>query len=125
MPTMVKTFWKWGLRPKVWRVWPRLLAAIIIWMTRAMPLELRYSTLEKSRRMRLTWSGRPSEVPMTAGCEALVMSPEKRSTVMGSPLALGSSSTVTRVTISGIDLLQSSDGSDEMIVEGAVKERVD
>ena len=52
MPTMVKTFWKWGVRPKVWIFWPRLAAAIIIWMTRAMPLELRYSTLEKSRMMR-------------------------------------------------------------------------
>src|SRR5277367_271029 len=49
IPTMVKTFWKWGVRPKVWIAWPRLFAAIIIWITRAMPLELRYSTLEKSR----------------------------------------------------------------------------
>ena len=29
MPTMVKTFWKWGVRPKVWMAWPFLLAAYI------------------------------------------------------------------------------------------------
>ena len=34
--------------------------------------------------------------------QALVMSPEKRITVMGSPLAAGNSSTVTRVTNSGM-----------------------
>jgi hypothetical protein len=30
IPTIVNTFWKCGLRPKVWMVWPVLLAAIII-----------------------------------------------------------------------------------------------
>jgi hypothetical protein len=37
-----------------------------------------------------------------AGCEALVMSPENRITVIGSPPAAGTSSTVTRVTNSGM-----------------------
>jgi hypothetical protein len=40
MPTMVKTFWKWGVRPKAATFCPDLSASIRIWMMRAMPLEL-------------------------------------------------------------------------------------
>src|SRR5580658_7640356 len=68
-----------------------------IWMTKAMPLELMYSTLEKSIR-----TGRlfvtPSYVPSTVSREVLEISPVKRRTVTGFPFAPITSSTLAFVS---------------------------
>src|ERR1700733_10348808 len=67
-------------------------------MTRAIPLELMYSTLEKSistGRLLTT----PSYVPSTASREPLEMSPVKRRTVTGRPFAARTSSTFAFVSV--------------------------
>src|SRR5580692_68967 len=67
-------------------------------MTRAIPLELMYSTLEKSistGRLLTT----PSYVPSTASREPLEISPVKRRTVTGRPFAASTSSTFAFVSV--------------------------
>src|SRR5271156_3864478 len=67
-------------------------------MTRAIPLELMYSTLEKSistGRLLTT----PSYVPSTVSRELLEMSPVKRRTVTGRPFAARTSSTLAFVSV--------------------------
>src|ERR1700761_9595642 len=98
MPTIVKTFWKCGVRPKAAIFCPFLFASITIWITSAIPLELMYSTLEKSistGRLLVT----PSYVPNTVSRELLEISPVKRRTVTGCPLAPITSSTLAFVSV--------------------------
>src|ERR1700761_5554335 len=98
MPTIVKTFWKCGVRPKAAIFCPFLFASISIWITSAIPLELMYSTLEKSistGRLLVT----PSYVPNTVSRELLEISPVKRRTVTGCPFAPTTSSTLAFVSV--------------------------
>src|ERR1700734_163082 len=75
-------------------------------MTRAIPLELMYSTLEKSistGRLLTT----PSYVPSTASRELLEISPVKRRTVTGRPFAATTSSTLAFVSVCTLPILLS------------------
>src|ERR1700728_1625633 len=75
-------------------------------MTRAIPLELMYSTLEKSistGRLLTT----PSYVPSTVSREVLEISPVKRRTVTGRPFAARTSSTFAFVSVCTLLILLS------------------
>src|SRR5271170_6041979 len=68
-------------------------------MISAIPLELMYSTFERSNRIRFTSGGRPEYVPSTVSFDVLVISPEKRKTVMGLPEGPAVSLTLTLVVL--------------------------